>query len=122
MKDIEYFKKRGGVRAVIFGGAGAEHDISRLSAGSFIAEAQRLGFEILPIFIDKNGDFYIYFGETSAIGDIERGIDEASLVSTFPVKIAGEGGFLMSGEIIPVTLAVPVLRPSGQRCWRYRPS
>ena len=109
MKNTHSYLSRAGVRAVIFGGAGAEHDISRLSAGSFIAEAQRLGFEILPIFIDKNGDFYIYFGETSAIGDIERGLDEASLVSTFPVKLAGEGGFLLSGEIIPVTLAVPVL-------------
>lgn len=109
MTDIEYFKKRGGVRAVIFGGAGAEHDISRLSAGGFIAEAQRLGFNVLPIFVDKNGDFYFYFGSISDIADIEREIDRTALSPTFPVRISGMSGFLSGGEVISVSLAVPVL-------------
>ena len=88
MKNIDFYLSCGGVRAVIFGGAGAEHDISRLSAGGFIAEAQRLGFNVLPIFIDKNGDFYIYRGDVSVISDIEHVIDKASLVPTFPIRLS----------------------------------
>ena len=100
---------RDGIRAVIFGGAGAEHDISRLSAGGFIAEARRLGFDVLPIFVDKNGDFYIYNGDASEIADIGKGIASKDLLPTFPVRISGKSGFLAGGEVIAVSLAVPVL-------------
>ena len=109
MKKLESFLAGGGGCAVIFGGAGAEHNISRLSASGFIAEAERLGFDVLPIFIDKNGDFYFYSGDFADIADLERGIDRNALAATFPVRLAGKSGFLYEGGVIPVRLAVPVL-------------
>ena len=110
MENTKYKSgENAGIRAVIFGGAGAEHDISRLSAGGFIAEARRLGFDVLPIFIDKNGDFYIYNGDVSEIADIGKEPGRKDLLPTFPVRISGKSGFLAGGEVIAVSLAVPVL-------------
>ena len=93
----------------MFGGAGAEHGISRLSAGGFVAEAERLGYCILPIFIDKNGDFFVYTGDTSEISRIDRELDRDALVPTFPIRMGGKCGFLCRGRVIAVELAVPVL-------------
>lgn len=109
MKNIDSYLNGDGARAVIFGGAGAEHDISRLSACGFIAEAEQLNFDILPIFVDKNGDFYIYVGDTSEIGDISRAINRDALLPTFPTRLSGKCGFAFGGGIIQVSLAVPVL-------------
>ncbi len=98
-----------GKYAVIFGGAGYEHFVSRLGAENFISAALRCGFDILPIFIDKNGDFYVYSGDISDIADIEKELDIRELTPTFPIRLGGECGFYVRGNIMPVALAVPLL-------------
>lgn len=109
MKELDFYLKGDGARAVIFGGAGAEHEISRLSAFGFISEAERVGIDVLPIFIDKNGNFYIYRGSTADIGDIKCELRREELLPTFPVRLAGRSGFLLNDGVLPVRLAVPVL-------------
>ena len=95
--------------AVLFGGAGYEHSVSRLGAENFISAAMRCGFDILPIFIDKNGDFYVYSGDISDIADIENELDNNELTPTFPIRLRGECGFFTRGKIMHVELAVPLL-------------
>ena len=109
MKDIDFYLGRSDVRAVIFGGAGAEHGISRMSAFGFICEAERLGFCILPIFVGKNGDFFVYLGDVAEISRIERELPCDALVPTFPIRLPSGSGFLCGGRLIGVSLAVPVL-------------
>ena len=108
-KDIRDFFGKENLYAVIFGGAGYEHSVSRLGAANFISAAESCGFEILPIFIDKNGAFSVYLGEILDIADQECEIDGSLLFSTYPVRLGDESGFLVSGEVLSVRLAVPLL-------------
>ena len=45
---------------VIFGGASSEHDVSKVSGTSVISNLNKEKYEILPIYIDKKGNWYIY--------------------------------------------------------------
>lgn len=46
--------------AVIFGGISSEHDVSIVSGSSVIKNLDKEKYEILPIYIDKKGDWYEY--------------------------------------------------------------
>mgnify|MGYP003306818069 CR=1 FL=1 len=54
--------------AVIFGGKSTEHNISVVSATSIISNLNKEKYEIYPIYIDLEGNFYKY---TKKIDDIE---------------------------------------------------
>ena len=78
--------------ALIYGGEGAEHDISVVSAknlGSFI-DTER--FSLIRIYISRDGSWFIKDGENEA--------------PTFPVRLDGESGFLCEGKIIPTDIAI----------------
>jgi D-alanine-D-alanine ligase len=45
---------------VIFGGISTEHDVSVVSGTSVIKNLNKSKYDILPIYIDKNGVWYIY--------------------------------------------------------------
>lgn len=92
--------------AVLFGGRGHEHAVSLVSAEHFIREAQREGFPILPIFIDRQGGYNIFLWEKDALPPTLPG---ELLVPTYPVCIGGECGFLAEGKIVTVACAVPIL-------------
>ncbi len=48
---------------VIFGGKSAEHEISLISAKNIIANADKNKYEIYPIGISKNGEFFLFSGD-----------------------------------------------------------
>lgn len=54
--------------AVIFGGTSTEHDVSVVSGTSVLKNLNKEKYEILPLYIDKDGNFYEY---TKNINDIE---------------------------------------------------
>lgn len=54
--------------AVIFGGTSTEHDVSVVSGTSVLKNLDKGKYEILPLYIDKDGNFYEY---TKNINDIE---------------------------------------------------
>lgn len=54
--------------AVIFGGVSTEHDVSVVSGTSVISKLDKEKYDILPIYIDKNGVWYKY---TKNINEIE---------------------------------------------------
>ena len=67
---------------VIFGGKSSEHDVSITSGTSVIKNLDKEKYEIFPIYIDKNGNWYEYTKEVSKIDVIDVGneIEEKSLI------------------------------------------
>ena len=45
---------------VIFGGASSEHNVSKVSGSAVISNLNKEKYDILPIYIDEKGDWYIY--------------------------------------------------------------
>lgn len=54
--------------AVIFGGKSTEHEVSIVSGTSVIKNLNKEKYEILPIYIDKKGEWYHY---TKDVREIE---------------------------------------------------
>ena len=54
--------------AVVFGGMSTEHDVSVVSGTSVLKNLDKSKYEILPLYIDNNGDWYKY---TKNINSIE---------------------------------------------------
>lgn len=59
--------------AVIFGGMSTEHDVSIVSGTSIIKNLNQEKYEIFPIYIDEEGNWYHYTKEIEKIGNIEVG-------------------------------------------------
>lgn len=95
--------------AVMFGGRGCEHEISCKTAGNVINTARRIGYSILPVAIDKTGDFYIYLGDGERIGNGDCFSDAEMLLPTFPLRLEGKGGFFAEGGIVPVVSTLVAL-------------
>ena len=95
--------------ALFFGGRGYEHDVSRLGAANFIEKALSSGRELLPVYIDKRGDFFIFCGDIYEIGNISKEIPDGSLLAVSPLRACGKSGLLFDGNIIEISLAIPLL-------------
>ena len=99
--------------ALLFGGWGAERRISERGACRFIGLCERCGVSLLPIGITAHGDWYIYLGEHSRIGSGEWVSDKDHLVSAYPHRSSGEGGFLTELGFIRVQSVIPLLHGDG---------
>ena len=84
--------------ALIYGGEGEEREISVESARNLYSAIDKEQFDILPVFITRDGDWYI-----------TDGISSHRLHSTYPVRINSQSGLLVNGEIIKVDVAIPAL-------------
>ncbi len=92
--------------ALIFGGEGSEHEISRLSAENLAGLIDTNLYEVLFVEISENAEWYI------CEGDIREVFSHESLsgkVPTFPVKLGEKSGFLYREKILAVDLAIPCL-------------
>lgn len=56
---------------VVFGGKSSEHDVSKVSGTSVISNLNKDKYEVLPIYIDKNGNWYIYEKNVNEIKILE---------------------------------------------------
>lgn len=91
-----------GVIGCIFGGKSFEHEISLLSAKSIILNLKKIGYEVLPIWVDKNGLWYEveWSGEESFNSNTKKEILFHDLIKkisiAFPVMHGpnGEDGLL----------------------------
>ncbi len=84
--------------AVIYGGMGAESEISVLSAEFILSEINREIFSVLPVFIDKSGFWMIK----------EPKSEEEGLVCC-PTKTKCGSGLMTEAGFIPLYAAFPVL-------------
>ena len=81
--------------AVIYGGQGREHEVSVMGFKSLSQMIRKEKYKLHEIFIDKSGAWYYIHGDES--------------YPTFPVRLGGKRGFLVSGRIIPCDIAFPLL-------------
>lgn len=58
---------------VIFGGVSTEHDVSIISGTSVISNLDKDKYDVFPIYIDKNGQWYRYIKNTDEITILELG-------------------------------------------------
>ena len=82
--------------ALLFGGRGAEHEISLAGHRTLRRLIDREKYRITDIFIDKSGDFYI-------------DNTDGEKYPVFPVKRLGKSGFLGSSGLIEVDAVFPLL-------------
>ncbi len=71
--------------AVIFGGYSTEYEVSLQSASAVLANINRERFDIIPIGITQNGDWYHYTGSYEKISDNTWAFDSGSI---FPVVVS----------------------------------
>ena len=81
--------------AVIYGGAGREHDVSVMGYRNLVRNIDKEKYEVLEIFIDKSGAWYFIRGDES--------------YPTFPVRLGDKSGFLVSGRLVSLDVALPLL-------------
>ena len=71
--------------AVIFGGHSTEHDVSLQSAFSVLQNINRKHFEIVPVGITRDGEWYHYTGKIENISNNSWFEDEENL---YPVMVS----------------------------------
>ena len=81
--------------AVIFGGMGAEHEISVLGKDYVLRSIDRQRFFVLPVFIERDGEWYIE--------------DRRRRLRAYPMRKNGKAGFLVGHRFKRVELAFPIL-------------
>lgn len=59
--------------AVIFGGMSTEHDVSIISGASILNNLDKEKYEIFPIYINQDGEWYKYFGDIINLSKLHVG-------------------------------------------------
>lgn len=95
--------------ALLFGGVSSEHDISCMSAQTFMTAMEPDdSYTVYPIYIDRQGRWFLYDGDRQGLKDAPK--SEYSV----PVAIVpgmGRDAFLMMGESGMETLEIDVVIP-----------
>lgn len=109
----EVYKMGKKIIAVIFGGNSTEYEVSLQSASSVFENINKDKFEIVPIGITRNGDWYHYTGKTERIANNTWIEDSKNLHSVVVSQNRSVKGFLEliadKYHIIHVDLVFPVL-------------
>lgn len=99
--------------AVIFGGNSTEYEVSLQSAYSVFENINKDKFEVVPIGITRNGEWYHYTGKTEKIANNTWIEDSKNLYSVVVSQSRSTKGLLEFSEnrymSIPVDLVFPVL-------------
>ena len=98
--------------AVIFGGNSTEYEVSLQSAQAVLEHLHEEKYEVIPIGITREGEWYRYTGNTEKIGDNCWICDREHLipvaVSQSP-KAKGFWEFRGEAKFVPIDLVFPVL-------------
>lgn len=99
--------------AIIFGGNSAEYEVSLQSASAVFEHIDRESFDVMPIGITREGEWYRYTGELNRIADNTWWKDQEYLHSVIVSQNSSARGLIeLSGEnytMIPIDLVFPVL-------------
>jgi D-alanine---D-serine ligase len=87
--------------------------VSCRSAAAVYRHLSPTRYAVLPIGIDRNGDFFLYKGDCLTLGDEDFRKKSELLCPTFPVRLSSHSGFLAEGAIRPVDVALPILHGRG---------
>lgn len=95
--------------AIVFGGASSEHDISCISAKTIIDNTNKEKYNISLIGITKQGEWYLYDGESDMIPN-DRWLESESLKKAYISPDSAIKGIVCEdGEIIKLDVVFPVL-------------
>ena len=98
--------------AILFGGVSSEHEVSRISASSIIANIDESKYELILIGITKSGEWFLYSGNLEDIKDGSWENHENNK-RAFIVPDASIGGILVLNngkyEKINIDVIIPVL-------------
>ncbi|MCL2576081.1 MAG: D-alanine--D-alanine ligase [Defluviitaleaceae bacterium] len=98
------------VVAVIFGGQNSEHDVSKMSAATIMAAMDDEKYFILPVYITKDGRWFLYDGPRENIKNLSW---EKFATPAILSPDTTHGGFLrLVGDkfkVMPVDVVFPVL-------------
>ena len=99
--------------ALLFGGKGEERAVSFRSAAAVFRHLDRERYAVIPIGIDRSGDFFIYNGDMSRIGQADFRKDTEHLQRTFPARLLSHSGFLCEDRLVAVDAVLPILHGRG---------
>jgi len=99
--------------ALLFGGKGEEHAVSCRSAAAVYKNLCPERYRVLPIGIDRQGDFFFYRGDCAGLGEADFRKQSELLLPTFPMRLGSHSGFYSAEGLIPVELALPILHGRG---------
>jgi D-alanine-D-alanine ligase len=99
--------------ALLFGGKGEEHGVSCRSAAAVFERLRKSKYRVIPIGIDRGGDFFFYRGDMAAVNEATLSQRRDLLSETFPMRLGARSGFFSEGEVLPVDVAIPVLHGRG---------
>lgn len=74
--------------AILFGGRATEHDVSIISGLQAASNADPAKYDVLPIYIDRQGDWFI--GDALKNIDFYKNIDKQSIVHVLPMAENGK--------------------------------
>ena len=99
--------------AVIFGGCSSEYEVSLQSVASVFENIDRTNYEVLPIGITREGDWYHFRGDTAGVPEGTWCADSALINPVVFSQDRSVGGFLelIDGRYVTqkIDLAFPVL-------------
>lgn len=81
--------------ALIWGGAGKEHDVSRMGYPYVMGLLKRCGYRAVSVYIDNDALWSV--------------VTENGKVPAFPIRLADKRGLLCNKEIIEIDAAIPLL-------------
>ena len=94
--------------ALLFGGRGAEHEVSLRSAAS-VARALVDASDLIFVGITKTGAIYLYTGSPQSIEDGKWESESTRLYPTSFVRLGEKRGLLLGGTVVPVDVVLPIL-------------
>lgn len=81
--------------ALIYGGEGCEHDVSVASAKGLFSFIDKSLYDVLPIFIDRQGFWFIKWDFSAK-----------EAIPTYPVRINRQCGFIFNNSVIEISAAI----------------
>lgn len=100
--------------AVVFGGQSSEHNISKISVTTIINNMSKEKYDVIPVYISKDGEWFIYNGEIADIpnSDCTKNADKAILSPDTSHK-----GLLKlkdgKSEVMKIDFVFPVIHGKG---------
>ncbi len=98
--------------AVLFGGASSEHEVSRMSVTSILKNLDREKYDVIPVGITKQGEWFLYSGDIDNIkgGEWEQDCEHCThaVLSPDPTH-HGLIVFSDSVKVVPIDAVFPVL-------------
>ncbi len=94
---------------VLFGGQSSEHDVSLVSATNFISYVNLNKYSLIRVYVTRNGEWFLYEGESSAIQDgnfgdkaVKRAFISPDTTSGLVVENNGETEHVKIDVVVPM--------------------